>query len=438
MDALRMTETILYPGVVIDQDQSQSEPTFLEIRLIGHLFDEYHEEQILLYIDTSRVQESNCIVIYICNKDEKEGYKRYVLHLGHRLSERDEESFVRYLEAESVVYHLEEAVEEINKYMPELNLCIYPDCPKHTVLHLYYSLFPGIREMLFKAKLNHMASSISEMDDINLCSTSPTNLYKGFTMKALRLLNTEWGVKEFTTKEKRDNAAKTYRKYCRWLNGIQHITPSLWKYLKSCSDGTMAFKPRLLKMMMKDQTESGRLYDDYVLYNSKAEIVNNDWYCPAVFTEEQLDRYSTRADLLLMIMEHEVELQFDMDQNMERLSYLDYEDGEYLVRHPSLIKDIVDEAIGQENCLITMVEGIARGWHTVGFMRKAENPEQPFITFELRDNKVTQLLGKYNRRIDKKSHEYKWFEAYVKKKGFSIPEVPRVIPDWDEADIPFV
>ena len=366
-------------------------------------------------------------------------WSRFWLRPGCRLSQKEEAQLVGACRKGIGPGNIEDAAERISKVMPELHLCFYPDHPEHTVLHLYYALFPGVREMLFKANLNFLAASVDSMEGIDMQASSPVKLFDGLTMKALRLLNTEWGVRELADKRRRQLSAKTYRSYYRWLGGVDHISLSLWRYLKDCERGTAVFKHLLMKMMNHDDPDSGSLYDEYLLYQVKAKIIDNNRYCPAVFTEEQLARYSARADMIIEIRHNKKILDRRLRAASGLLSGLDYADEHFIVRHPETVEDIIEEAVGQSNCLMSMASGIAKGWYVVGFMRKAEAPDQSFVTFQVRDGHIIQICGKYNRMLSKRSKEYKWFKEYTEKKGFDIRlEWPApIVPGRDEEDIPF-
>ena len=72
-----------------------------------------------------------------------------------------------------------------------------------------------------------------------------------------------------------------------------------------------------------------------------------------------LEKFMNEADYtLLYVTDREKWDQMIREQN-NRLMYLDYSDGNYIVTHPTTIAEIFQEGISQNNCLLSMFEEIA-------------------------------------------------------------------------------
>lgn len=50
-------------------------------------------------------------------------------------------------------------------------------------------------------------------------------------------------------------------------------------------------------------------------------------------------------------------------------------------------------------------------------MRKSDQVDSSFITFEVRNKEVIQIFMKNNKWVDRGSKEIKWFSMYMREKG---------------------
>ena len=190
--------------------------------------------------------------------------------------------------------------------------------------------------------------------------------------------------------------------------------------LKDCYYNEERIEKSVFRFLGND--ECGNLYSDYISYRQKAAFLNDPVHCPLnVTTVSALYNYMAEAEYRIMYKEKRMELDEKMCREEKRLSYLDYKDERFLVTHPVQIDDIFKEAEGQKNCLKTKLNEIAEGQTDIGFFRRTDAPEESFVTFEVKDGRVVQLLGHLNKRLDTRSEEFKWFTGvYMKKKNFSL------------------
>lgn len=71
----------------------------------------------------------------------------------------------------------------------------------------------------------------------------------------------------------------------------------------------------------------------------------------------------------------------------------DYEDGELLITAPNAGREITYEGQAMNHCVGGYVSSVAAGKTVILFIRKKEEPQKPFITMEVRDNRITQVRG---------------------------------------------
>lgn len=65
--------------------------------------------------------------------------------------------------------------------------------------------------------------------------------------------------------------------------------------------------------------------------------------------------------------------------------------------YPEKTQDIKDEAAQQNNCVASYIDNVIDGNCHILFMRKKDDPEHSIVTIEVRDNRIVQARGKFNR-----------------------------------------
>lgn len=115
---------------------------------------------------------------------------------------------------------------------------------------------------------------------------------------------------------------------------------------------------------------------------------------------------------------------FDEQEFAKRIKpEYEYKIGEYKFIYPSKTQDIKDEAVAQANCVASYIQRVIDGECDIMFLRK-QNKEKPkdeqynesLVTLEIRDYKVVQAKGKFNRDCNKDEEELiKQFNIYLKK-----------------------
>ena len=102
---------------------------------------------------------------------------------------------------------------------------------------------------------------------------------------------------------------------------------------------------------------------------------------------------------------------------------LEYKIGEYKFIYPSVTQDIKDEAVQQGNCVASYIKKVMNGECHIMFLRK-QNKNKPkeeqynesLVTLEIRDYKVVQARGKFNRLVYNNEQELiNQFNTYLTK-----------------------
>lgn len=429
MNVIRTIEDLKYQTELVPDDvTSQFSPSrLMKTFMLEHARSKGKDTE--LWVDLIGTEQLDYLIIYILDMNLGDGeVKTIVCTPDSRLRVEEEELLISYCDAENTYVNddmLQEMVGTYNRWVPHTNLVLYKERPAMSIMHMYFCLFRGsCQELLYKAQLPYLATAIHRIDEVNLLPVltkgTPVDLFEsGFTIKLLRLLDNDWGIKYLLNAESRAETLAVYKRFSRNLGGFRTITHSQWLYLRACHRGKLDYIYKLYRMF--GRVKDVRLYEDYVCFLTKRKMINQK-----IPWEREID---SADDLMKGMEEADYYLQYLMDQNQWdnemwtqkfRLMYLDYSDEQYVCKHPSVV-EIFDESNAQGNCLKSLYRAIAKGLRDIGFMRKASDPEKSFVTFEVENKRVTQLFGKNNRFICKSSEEYRWFTSvYMKEKGLQF------------------
>ena len=90
--------------------------------------------------------------------------------------------------------------------------------------------------------------------------------------------------------------------------------------------------------------------------------------------------------------------------------------GKYVFLYPEKIDDIRSEAVSQNNCVASYVQSVIDGKCHILFMRKKEEPDKSLVTIEVKNNKIVQAKGKFNRDLteEEKLIVDKWNKKFAK------------------------
>jgi hypothetical protein len=100
-------------------------------------------------------------------------------------------------------------------------------------------------------------------------------------------------------------------------------------------------------------------------------------------------------------------------KNMAKPELLWEHDG-FITLIPEKSKDIVEEGTNLNHCVSSYVDRILAGETYIFFLRTKKEPEKSLVTLELREGRLTQARGAYNRAITE--DEAKFLKRFIKEK----------------------
>jgi hypothetical protein len=80
---------------------------------------------------------------------------------------------------------------------------------------------------------------------------------------------------------------------------------------------------------------------------------------------------------------------------------LEYTYNNYKIIYPKTTQDIKDEAVQQNHCVASYIQNVIDGKTHILFLRDKENLEKSLVTLEVKNYKVVQAKGKFNRDVTK-------------------------------------
>ena len=317
---------------------------------------------------------------------------------------------------------LDEVFDYYSKRFPEWKLQRYYTKPMRLLDHIYHCMQKGTaKEMLYKASLDELAENVDLMDEINLLSNKPSDIYEGLSMRTLRALNCKEGGVLLSKASNRAFVKDLQRTFPEMFK--DRLNDSHCKYLQFLIDGELtmgeagrlflARKTRFLGMWLPTQYDMF-IWDEETKKEELAiakEIADIDpiykKYVERLKNSEEENVHSKITPLKTYLLCHRKEYDILMRRsNRKRRASWQERDNGYVVRYPQTINDFCREAIYMSNCLITYVDAYVNNDTTILFMRKIDDINMPFITIEIFNDRLMQAYHRFNHDCTKEEAEW--------------------------------
>ena len=329
---------------------------------------------------------------------------------------------------------IDEVFSRYSELHPEWHLRRYYLNGLKVLDHIYNCMQQNtVKEMLYKAGLDHFAVSIDELDEINLIASKPSDIYDGLPMRVLRAMNSKDGAELLSKSSTRLYIRELSKRYpdlfdtlmneahCCYLSLLirSKLTPAetgrLFREKKADYNGMWCRSIFALKMVSEKSLMDYKAFMEMF----RADVVSGD----AIY-RNYADKLKPGNDLTeaksvawyLTSMREEYNHRFRVS-NRKRAYDWQERTPEYIIRYPQTINDFVREAVYMQNCLLGYVEAVADNDTTVLFMRKADDVNMPFITIEIQGNTLKQAYHRFNKDCTKKEAE--WISAWCQRHGIS-------------------
>ncbi len=349
--------------------------------------------------------------------------KRYILVPGYRLTESDEDELEEKLKSKSLRFmfwdkdFVEHAKMLAKPYFDDV------DDVTHLLLGLCFVFYrSGIRELLFKQKLDYLGFHIESFYDINLMGTTSNEVF-GVPQKALRFFNSEEGYKCLKDPDDRYLFARTYAMFSDFIGQEEKINVTQWKYLTKIyyGEGDAVFNPGRLKFKRSvfnalgkvDDCEVGESYLRYLYLKEAVSYRPHDNKLPSV---EALPHTVKKLERIHTYRRCRKEYDRSIKEYAWENSKYEYVGDLYRVRLPRKMDDIFEMADRMGNCLESYVQDVARGYTMILFVDIRDEDDE--ICLEVNGKYVEQARRRYNASLTERDLEF--LEEYCSKVGLEM------------------
>lgn len=125
--------------------------------------------------------------------------------------------------------------------------------------------------------------------------------------------------------------------------------------------------------------------------------------------------YKAHQETLKRVKHYEDELM--KQKAMKRYSQVkkyEFTRGDFMLRAPKTTKEIIDEGSKLSHCVGSYADRHVKGQTCILFLRKVTDPETPFYTVELKNNKIVQVRGKKNASATEEIQDF--IDEFTKQK----------------------
>ena len=296
--------------------------------------------------------------------------------------------------------------------------------------HIYHCMKKNtVKEMLYKSGLDEFAVNIDEMDEINLVSSKPSDLYDGIPIRVLRSMNCEEGAKILSTAERRQFIRELNVKFPDVFDG--KLNEAQCCYLSMLISGklTVGETGRLFRAKKRDYRGlwCRSIYLLKIMgemriltFHEFVENFRNMIPCNDPIYKDYLKKFTPSDDLTepKRIMYYLTTAKEDYDirfRQSNRKRPYDWQErtADYVIRYPQTINDFIRESLYMQNCLLTYLEAYVANDTTILFMRKTGDANKPFITIEVQDNILMQAYHRFNH--DCSREEANWIVDWCQR-----------------------
>ncbi|MCR5836016.1 MAG: hypothetical protein K6G88_05895 [Lachnospiraceae bacterium] len=170
------------------------------------------------------------IYVYVDNE-----IKRFIILPGYKLNEKDEEHFIHLIRNSYSKYHVNsELLKNIKTLYPDYNIGKLIQKDEYNVLFemLYFTSYKsGIKEIVYKAELPHIAYDIDNYEYINLIGSTPESILD-MPIKCLRYFETTEMSRCIRNASDRRIKRESYKTFSNRINKYNNISEFQWKYLE--------------------------------------------------------------------------------------------------------------------------------------------------------------------------------------------------------------
>ncbi|MCR5595547.1 MAG: PcfJ domain-containing protein [Lachnospiraceae bacterium] len=298
--------------------------------------------------------------------------------------------------------------------------------------HIYNCLQTNtVKEILYKANLDHLAAYSGYMDELNLLAGKPSDIYEGISMRTLKALNTHEGAILLSAHSYRKRVIKLQTSFPDMFS--EKLNDAQCHYIRDLIDNRltiseigrlyMSARKRLFMVWHENQykrfiyaeTRGRKILEQIEAVNRIDPIYEK--YLPKYSEGLVSDQFNYRQLFVYLLSERDKYDRAIRVSNRKRCYEWQERDDEYVIRYPQTVNDFCREAVYMRNCLSGYLDAIINNDTTILFMRRADDVNKPFITIEVYRNRLVQAYHRFNE--DCENEEVFWIRAYCDRHGIN-------------------
>lgn len=370
--------------------------------------------------------EKKRVVVYFLEWRDSDKVKttRFVLEYGEKIDRMEFLTMVR--KGKMTSEAMNKFCNEVMKAFPEIFFRVFGDDEFDRVrafTHLFYVFCRrGLVERLYKANLGNIALLLDRhiVSDVDYNANTLNKSICSIPKQLLYTLNGTACLHYFLDgPEAMESCIRTYEMFHSYGFFKEPLTDTQFFYLREVEAGKFPAFSRHVFNEVSGYCQGYNILEFEKYYKLKKRLIDNgirvSTKSPHV---EDLCDANAIYEAALKVLEQKSEEYSKLEQRKEECEKYSYSDGIFSVIFSTDTKDFVQESVWQENCLVTngFLRNHAEGKTSVLFIRKCERPEQTYLTMEVRDGEIVQVLGRKNRFLRKQELEF--LMKYAAVKGF--------------------
>ena len=376
------------------------------------------------------------IDIYVYEYDD---IQRFVFIPGHKLETVHEKKYLFYIRNQlSIIHFNDHFLSEIRKRLPNVEIQLLLENKEYNVLleMIYFLNYPsGLKEILYKANLPHIAYNLYLFNCVNLIGTTPKEIFD-MPIKCLRYFEHSGMDKQIRCESERKLKAATFKQFSSFICQFDFLTEYQWKYLEDLTiqrtGGKGIFPPilnkKLFLVMAKCTKNDYAYYKRFYSFDKKfrdfMECENNP-SLGNLFSE--LEKLEVVEELLQKsdYYNNFFEAMYEITKNMKA------SDEKYNIEVAKSIEEYIVFARRMNNCLITggyIKDICSRKSQILFFIPHTKNTNMQ-LAVEIRlspyksERRVLQAYGYDNRHLSLKEIISVYNFCQLKKVIFDVNEL---------------
>ncbi|AOZ95951.1 PcfJ domain-containing protein [Butyrivibrio hungatei] len=315
----------------------------------------------------------------------------------------------------------DEIFDYYNELHPEWRLKRYYTDSTRLLDHIYHCMRKNtVKELLYKCGLDMLAKHSSDIDDLDLLASSPSEVYGDVPMKLLRALNCETGGMMLCHEEYRKMLKALGRTYGEVYS--QPLNDAQCEYIKHLYDRDLTTK-EIGRIYLARRAELSymwhpRQFRDFLCKVKGVEALSDLAKIDSIYGNSlragEDDDEICEIKFYLLDGRETFDRRVRVSNRKREYDWQERNNG-YVVRYPQTINDFCREAAYMRNCLLGYVDAFVTNATTIMFMRKNDDVNAPFITLEIYDGELTQAYHRFNN--DCTSEEANWIKEYCLRHG---------------------